>query len=140
MMFGFHGNMYNYLVIWIIIAFLLSIYVVNDAAKFGENGILWGVITFIMPMMGIIIYLIVRSTSFAQRSQFNTVNTTPPYREQYSPVISKPSFQKPIAKTRLERNEPTLTNFQFCTSCGGKNSIEAVHCNSCGSRIISEIQ
>jgi ribosomal protein L40E len=140
MMFGFHGDMYNFLIIWIVLAFLLSIYVVNDAAKYGENGMLWGVIIFVMPMMGIIIYLVVRSTSLRQKSYSNTVHTTPPYREQYSPVISKTSLQKPNAKTILDGNESNLTKFQFCTSCGGKNSIEAMYCNSCGSKIIREIQ
>jgi ABC-type transport system involved in multi-copper enzyme maturation permease subunit len=138
-MFGFHGNMYNYLLVWIVVAFLLSIYVVNDAARFEENGMLWGIITFVMPMMGILIYLVVRSTSFSTKTQNNATKTSNSNYEQYRPIkrMSSSLQQNPISTgVGTEKHENDMFDILYCSYCGVKNNVDAAYCHSCGTQII----
>jgi hypothetical protein len=119
----------------LIIAYLVSI----DANSVGENGTLWFFVVFFLPMMGLFLYLVVRSinrnpgtNSSANYNYSNSVATTPPITEPTKARRVEPSYNKDLSKSYDEnRNE-----FQFCTTCGFQNLTEASFCKSCGIKLI----
>ena len=79
--------------IWIVII----IWVYRDAERRGMNGVLWALLVLIGNLIGLLIYLIVRSDAFQP----------PP-----DPVASKracPHCQKPVA-----------SSFAYCPHCGSQ--------------------
>jgi len=47
--------------VWFIVAILIAVWVYRDAEKRGESGVLWLLIVLITGIIGLIIWLIVRS-------------------------------------------------------------------------------
>lgn len=47
-------------VLWIIIAILLGIWVYRDAESRGMSGVLWLIVVWLLGLIGLIIYLVVR--------------------------------------------------------------------------------
>jgi len=47
--------------IWFVIAILIAIWVYKDAEAHGMNGVLWLIVVLVGGLIGLIIYLIVRS-------------------------------------------------------------------------------
>ena len=70
-----------------------------------------------MPMIGIIVYAIVRS-SWVQ-----------------------PRYNRPEYNARQTRRNENVVNqgSQYCTNCGFENALTASYCNKCGSEIYNKI-
>ena len=52
-------------VAWFIIGILLAIWAYRDAGSRGTSGLLWAIIVVILPILGIIIYLVIRPSGRA---------------------------------------------------------------------------
>ena len=50
------------IVIWIVVWLVLAIWVYKDAEKHSMSGILWALIVFFLGLIGLIIYLVIRSS------------------------------------------------------------------------------
>lgn len=89
------------LILWIFVI----IWVYRDAERRGMNGVLWALLVFIGNLIGLLIYLIVRSDITAAPREIPAARPCP-------------SCQKPVAES-----------FTFCPHCGTK--LQAV-CPECG--------
>ena len=93
-----------FLILWI----LVIVWVYRDAEKKGMNGILWALLVFIGNLIGLIIYLIVRS---------NNTTVLPPSKN----LITCPQCHQEVN-----------SEFTFCPHCG--NRLTAV-CPKCGRHV-----
>ena len=55
-------NNFDIVMLAYIVFIAISIGIVIDAKKNNMNGIIWGILNFIFPIVGMIIYLIVRAS------------------------------------------------------------------------------
>jgi len=55
--------------VWFIVAILIAVWVYRDAEKRGESGVLWLIIVLITGIIGLIIWLIVRSDKPVKSSE-----------------------------------------------------------------------
>ncbi len=133
------GNFQSYfifIVIGLVILFLVSYLVAADANSKGENGLLWGLLVFFMPMMGLFAYVIWRAIQSSQAripTQTSTTNPKPPtsthvnkpyhVNQPYAPSSNSTMVQEPVPNTQGN----------FCTQCGHQNTPESRYCNNCGS-------
>jgi len=92
------------LIIWIFVI----VWVFRDAERRGMNGVLWALLVFIGNLIGLLIYLIVRSDSLPSQIAEPKLKTCP-------------SCQKSVG-----------ADFAFCPHCGAR--MEGV-CSSCGKKI-----
>ncbi len=92
------------LIIWI----LVIVWVYRDAERRGMNGVLWALLVFIGNLIGLLIYLIVRSDIL-------------PAPKQVLATVPCPKCEKSVA-----------SNFAFCPHCGAQ--IQTV-CPECGKPI-----
>jgi RNA polymerase subunit RPABC4/transcription elongation factor Spt4 len=95
------------LIIWIFVI----VWVYRDAERRGMNGVLWALLVFIGNLIGLLIYLIVRSDSLPSQ-------TTAPRMQACC------SCQKSVG-----------ADFAFCPHCGAQ--MEGV-CPSCGKKVEEE--
>jgi hypothetical protein len=93
-----------FLVIWIFVI----VWVYRDAEQRGMNGVLWGLLVFLGNLVGLLIYLIVRSDSVR-------VSKAEP------PPQSCPKCQKTVS-----------AGFAYCPHCGAP--MQNV-CPSCGKKV-----
>ena len=138
---GFWGNMNLLLVIFFIVWVVIAIIVANDASRRGENGLLWGVLVLIMPMMGIFVYLVYIAIKSSQSSTigtsqptFNPATQTIPSRGYINPTtppISQPLPSVSAPVTKKESNKKII----YCVSCGAPNNITAQYCQTCGEKL-----
>lgn len=124
--------------IWLaIILFVIAIFVANDANKRGHNGILWGFLVMIMPMMGIFFYLIfvslnpVAGQTTYTRQNINSAQTTPP---RYQPPQATGEYGSNVKPVETNQGIPG----NFCVYCGSNNIENAEYCNKCGTIIPNE--
>ena len=97
-------------VLWFVVAILIAVWVYRDAERRGMNGVLWALLVFIGNLIGLLIYLIVRSDTADK----------PKLVQETQPC---PSCQKSVE-----------TDFTFCPHCGAK--LQAV-CPECGKPVES---
>ncbi len=74
---------------------LLAVWVYSDAERRGMSGILWALLVFVGNVVGLVIYLIVRSGAAMP-----------------GPVMTTPSSVCPACKT------PVQADFNICPNCG----------------------
>ena len=87
--------------LWVV----LAVWVYRDAESRGMSGVLWALLVFIGNLIGVLIYLIVRS------------ERKPALAEGKTPVVCPACGQT------------ATSNFKFCPNCG--KSLESV-CPGCG--------
>jgi hypothetical protein len=96
-------SLYFMFIIWFLMMLTLitiGVLVAKDANKYGENGLLWAIIVVIMPMMGLFLYLIFRSTW----NNLNQIKNNDKLDFIYCTTCG------------FENNTKSL----FCTNCGQK--------------------
>lgn len=107
------------LILWIFVI----IWVYRDAERRGMNGILWALLVFIGNLIGLLIYLIVRSGNL-------------PREQIVQKTVKCPSCQKEVAETHLfcphcgnrlrsvcpKCQKPVEKDWQVCPHCGEKLS------------------
>ena len=95
-----------------IIVLLIAIWVAIDANKRGMNGVLWAIGVFLLCIVFLPLYLILRKPIVAQ-----------PYGQPYPPPGSAPSPFQPPAQMYGPR---------FCSNCGTQLAGDAKFCAKCG--------
>lgn len=103
--------------IWLVII----IWVYRDAERRGMNGILWALLVLIGNIIGLIIYLILRSTNPATTESTSTLCSG-----CEKPVTGEYAFC-PYCGTALQDvcpscGKPTQSDWQVCPHCGNKLS------------------
>ncbi len=130
MMFDNYHSFFFFWILGIVILLIIALLVANDASRYGENGLLWGLVVFFMPMMGLLFYAIIRSgwTLKVQNTQ------TPAYS---APVQATPNTVSPVTVSPVTQPQviPTATDTVYCTACGFANQKGAAYCNKCGAKI-----
>jgi RNA polymerase subunit RPABC4/transcription elongation factor Spt4 len=92
---------------WLILWICVIVWVYRDAERRGMNGILWGLLVFIGNIIGLLIYLIVRSDNVSSQSDPPIVHTKCP-----------------------ECSIPVADKYAFCPHCGA--SMAGPVCPDCG--------
>ena len=100
---------------WLILWICVIVWVYRDAERRGMNGILWGLLVFIGNIIGLLIYLIVRSDNLPKESE-------PPPQYVKCSGCSTPVSQK----------------YAFCPHCGA--SMAGPVCPDCGKTVEKEWQ
>jgi len=94
-----------------LIALLIAIWVANDANKRGMNGVLWAIGVFLVCIIFLPIYLIVRKPLLPQQ----------PYG--YPPPGPPPPYSP---------SPPPGVAHQFCSNCGAPLTPGVKFCGNCG--------
>jgi MFS family permease len=126
-----HGFLGGY-GIGFIIALLVAVWVATDANKRGMNGILWGIGVFLVCIVFLPIYLIVRKPLLAQQQPYSypPPGSHPPQPYGYNPPAqpSQPSYTPPPPAA-----QPSVTpSHHFCSNCGSPLDVGAKFCPNCG--------
>jgi MFS family permease len=104
----------------VIIAALIAVWVAQDANKRGMNGIAWAIGVFLLCIIFLPIYLIVRKPLLAQQ----------PYR------YPSPGSQPPLPANYTPPPQPGAGAAQvphhFCANCGAPLDPAAKFCANCG--------
>lgn len=123
----FGGAICAVIVGWFVIAILIAVWVYRDANSRGMSGALWVIIVFFLGLIGLIVYLIVRSD--------RPVGMPPGYpgyggyaQPGYPPPGYPPQAPPPAAP-------PPAAAATTCRNCGAPLSPGAGFCASCGSRV-----
>jgi len=116
-----------------IIAGAVAIWVATDANKRGMNGIGWGIGVFLLCIVFLPIYLIVRKPLLVQPQFPGAVPggfVPPPAPPQMNPPMQPPPMQPPPIQP------PPATGAQpahsFCANCGAKMTPGTKFCPNCG--------
>jgi len=109
------------LILWIVVI----IWVYRDAERRGMNGLLWGLLVLIGNLIGLLIYLIVRTDTVAISGVSQSTQTTQPCPNCQKPVGLNFAYC-PHCGTKLRGGccpkceEPVETNWKVCPHCGEK--------------------
>ena len=119
---GWHA--YGLLGIWGLIQIVLAVWVGVDANRRGHNGILWGLLVLVTPIIGLIVYLLVVQ-GMAQR--IGAVAATPAAAPAAAPAAVPPEKAGP----RCPGCGATIdSEFKVCPYCEA-----SLACNSCGKKV-----
>jgi predicted RNA-binding Zn-ribbon protein involved in translation (DUF1610 family) len=99
----------------------LALWVYHDAERRGNSGLLWGLFVFFGNFIGLIIYLIVRSTSGDPAHGFITGG-----------AATCPSCAKPIKSTYVACPHCGTSLAKTCGSCGKRAESDWKTCPYCG--------
>ncbi len=112
-----------------VIDLVIAIWVASDANKRGMNGVLWGIGVFLLCIVFLPIYLIVRKPLLAQSYGYPPGPPPPPqpaqpYGYQPGPAAPLPHSPPPV--------EPAQPMHHFCSNCGTQLTAGSKFCPSCG--------
>lgn len=97
-------------IIWIAVI----VWVYRDAERRNMNGVLWALLVFIGNLIGLLIYLIVRTDS---------------------PPVSLENERSEMTQPCPDCQKPVNVNFAFCPHCGAQ--LENI-CPKCGKQVETE--
>jgi len=105
------------MILWIAVI----IWVYRDAERRGMNGLLWGLLVFIGNLIGLLIYLIIRSDALSSQRPLEMTQACPNCRKQ---VGTHFAFC-PYCGTKLQHvcpgcGKPAEANWNVCPHCGEK--------------------
>jgi hypothetical protein len=101
-----------------IIFLLVAIWVYRDAESRGMSGVLWLLVVLVAPLIGLIIYLVVRK---------DKAPMAPPYYAQ------QPWQPPPAAGAPPPGPAPTAQ--MTCRNCGSPLAPGATFCGKCGAKV-----
>lgn len=108
------------LILWIVVI----IWVYRDAERRGMNGLLWALLVLIGNLIGLLIYLIVRTDTVATSGVSQKTQTTQPC-PNCQELVGLNFAYCPHCGTKLRGGcpkcgEPVETNWKLCPHCGEK--------------------
>ncbi|MDH4217779.1 MAG: zinc ribbon domain-containing protein [Candidatus Aminicenantes bacterium] len=107
------------LIIWIFVI----VWVYRDAERRGMNGVLWGLLVFIGNLVGLLIYLIVRSNNVPAPKSVQASQTCPHCQIPLSPhYIFCPTCGTRLQSVCSKCQKPVEKDWQVCPHCGEKLS------------------
>ncbi len=105
------GGLFGGYGLGILIAVLIAVWVASDANKRGMNGVAWAIGVFLLCIVFLPIYLIVRKPLLAQQQPYGYPPPAQPPPPSYTPP------------------QPAR---HFCSSCGSPMDVAAGFCPNCG--------
>jgi len=110
------------LIIWIFVI----VWVYRDAERRGMNGLLWALLVLIGNIIGLLIYLIVRSDSIPSLKAGHTTQACPSCQKEVdSAFVFCPYCAARLQTVCPECGKPTEENWKACPHCGKKLKEEA---------------
>jgi cbb3-type cytochrome oxidase subunit 3 len=107
------------LIIWIVVI----VWVYRDAERRGMNGVLWALLVLIGNLIGLIIYLIVRSEREPVPKEAQTSQTCPSCEKPVSAsFVFCPNCGERLQTVCPGCKEPVEKNWKVCPHCGEKLS------------------
>jgi len=119
------------LVIWFVIWIAIAIWVYRDAEERGMSGALWLIIVILIGLIGLIIYLVVR-TDKPQYGYYPQQQPYQQYPQQPPPAQPPPGDAPPAAAPPPAQPQPDV---RFCSNCGASLPAGAGHCPNCGTKV-----
>ena len=123
----FGGLCLALIAVWFIIWILVAIWVYRDAESRGMSGALWLIIVILIGLIGIIIYLVVRSDKTQMQPGYA------PYPQQQYPQQQYPQY--PQQQYPQQAYQPPPSVAKTCPKCGAPVQPGMQYCQSCGSRL-----
>ncbi|MCK4454911.1 MAG: zinc ribbon domain-containing protein [Thermoplasmata archaeon] len=114
-------------VIWYVVLIMIAIWVYRDAESRGMSGALWLLIVLLANIVGLIVYLVVRT----DRPQYGYYPRQQPY-QQYQYQQPPPTQPPPAAAPPPAQPQPDV---RFCSNCGASLPPGASHCPNCGTKV-----
>ncbi len=108
-----------FIVIWVIFL-LFAIWVYRDAESRGMSGVLWLLVVLLFPLIGLIIYLVVRKDKVQPMM-------TQPY--------GQPPWQPPPSGGAPPLSGPAPPAQMTCRNCGSPLAPGATFCGKCGAKV-----
>ncbi len=111
------GIIFFIIIVASLIGIWLCIWIYRDADARGENGALWVIILLISSLIGLIVWLVVRSDKPIVNPRITASN----YRAQspeYTPPTPKTKIPPPGKKFCKNCGKPIPPNSAFCPHCG----------------------
>jgi hypothetical protein len=102
----------------------VALWVYHDAERRGHSGLLWGLFVFVGNIIGLIIYLIVRSSPEDRGASVLAPATSP-----------CPSCGQPVQKTYVACPHCGTNLAKKCASCGRNTDLDWKVCPYCGQTI-----
>ena len=102
---------YGMLGITFLIQLVLAIWVGTDAQKQGHNGLLWGILVFFTPVIGLIVYLLL-VPALARRNGDPPGTTAPAAASAPAAAAATVSPTCPACRAEIE------ADFKVCPACG----------------------
>jgi predicted RNA-binding Zn-ribbon protein involved in translation (DUF1610 family) len=99
----------------------VALWTYHDAERRGHSGLLWGLFVFFGNFIGLIIYLIVRSTATEPAHAFIT-----------SGAATCPSCARPIKSTYVACPHCGTSLAKKCAGCGNRTEMDWKVCPHCG--------
>jgi len=105
------------LVLWIFVI----VWVYRDAERRGMNGVLWALLVFIGNLIGLLIYLIVRSDVAREEKRAQTIKPCPSCQEPVnSTFVFCPNCGARIQAVCPKCEKPVENSWRVCPNCGEK--------------------
>ncbi len=117
------GALCFFLIAWLIIFILVAVWVYRDAESRGMSGALWLIVVILLGLIGLIVYLIVRSD-----------HPVGGYRAPAGmPYPAYPPPPQPPAPPQAGGVAPAAAG--TCRNCGSSLNPGAAFCPRCGARV-----
>ncbi len=116
------GAVCFFLIAWLIIFILVAVWVYRDAESRGMSGALWLVIVILLGLIGLIVYLIVRSDHPVGGYRAPAGAPYPAYPPPAPPAAPPPGSAAPAGAGT-------------CRNCGSALNPGAAFCPRCGARV-----
>ena len=124
-------------VVFFILWIMVIVWVYRDAERRGLNGLLWALLVFVGNLIGLIIYLIIR-TENTPRSEKSSSDSPPNVRSDTKRHPQKPPSAKTKDETAVTAEAIICTKckreidsgFAFCPHCGKHHKHLCPECHS----------
>jgi MFS family permease len=113
--------------IGVVIAGAIAVFVYTDAKKRGMNAVGWAIGTFLLCIVILPLYLIIRKPVLVAGMPGSPAVTPLPPTYVQPPMQPPPTFSQPPAGT-----PPAGTPARFCPNCGQPHEGTAKFCPNCG--------
>jgi len=106
-----------FLALWI----LVIVWVYRDAERRGMNGLLWALLVFVGNLIGLVVYLIVRSENLSVQKEIQAQLSCPSCKKPVSPgFVFCPDCGARLHALCPKCNEPVESSWQISPHCGEK--------------------
>jgi len=105
------------MVLWIFVI----VWVYRDAERRGMNGVLWALLVFIGNLIGLLIYLIVRSDTVIASETTQTTKSCPSCQKSVDPdFVFCPNCGARMQAVCPKCEKPVENTWRVCPNCGKK--------------------
>jgi len=130
------GLLCVFLIAIFVVSILIAIWVYRDAETRGMNGVLWLIVVLIAGIVGLIIYLVVRSDHPVRPA--GAYPATPGYGPppQYAPGYYPPPGTAPAAPPpQAPAAGAPAAGMVTCRTCGTVSAVGVQYCRNCGAKL-----